>query len=55
MDSVTALGYLANLAAVYMFAYAVYVLMKTVTQARGLAYPLAPYDQSHLVLRRRYI
>jgi hypothetical protein len=55
MNSVTALGYMANVAAIYMLVYAVYLLMKTATQTRGLAYPMTPYDSSHLVLRRRYI
>ena len=46
------LDYTAYGITTYALAYALYLLVKAASQ-RGVSYPITPYDQKNLVLRRR--
>ena len=54
MDAILWLGWMENAVIAYALAYLLYLLIKTASEIGGKGYECTPYDDSHLVLKRKY-
>ena len=55
MDAILWLGWMEKAVFAYALAYLIYLLVKTASDIGGKSYDCTPYDNSHLVLKRKYL